>query len=94
MGYHYGSKKVLAKKDKLRDEWWKAERELEAFAKSYYSPPGSFRWEDAIHSSNTIESMKEKVRQAKETYLNYLESEEYRSAIDNSMATKCDFFRR
>lgn len=68
MGYHYGYDR---KRKELRENLEKAEKRLEAYYKAICSPVGSGAWEGAVHSSDTIESLTENVRQAKEAYENY-----------------------
>ena len=73
MGYHYGYGGILMPdgKDKLREDWLRAEAQLRAFKKALRAPVGSFEWEGAVHSGDTIEKLEESARRAKEEYLNY-----------------------
>lgn len=72
MGYHYCCGLCIADgKDKLREDLEKAEKRLNDYYKALASPVGSFRWEEVIHSGDTEESLKEKIRRAREAYQNY-----------------------
>ena len=70
MGYYYGYGGLLVPdgEDRLRVDWLNAEERLRAFRKALNAPVGSFEWEDAVHSGETIEKKKKSARQAKEEY--------------------------
>lgn len=65
MGFYYDepSKKAI-----LYDKWRDAQRRLEAFKKALRAPVGSFEWEDAVHSDDTIESLRAAAEKARKEY--------------------------
>lgn len=75
MEYHYGYDGIPISDEKCRktlhDDLERAKKRLDAYCKALGSPVGSSAWEGAMHSSDTIESLRENVRQAKIAYQNY-----------------------
>lgn len=65
MGFYYDEP---SKKAKLYDRWRDAERRLKAFKAALRAPVGSFEWEGAVHSDDTIESLETAVKKARKEY--------------------------
>lgn len=101
MGYYnVGHNEVSAKAAKLREDWDKAKKRLDDYLCAIFSPPGCPRFESAIESPDTKESLEKKVQEAESRYLSYIHGEEYQRAsksttmLNSSFGTKFDFFRR
>ncbi len=69
--YGYGGIPVADGRDKLREDWLEAEKRLRAFKRALAAPVGSFAWEGAVHSGDTIESLEADIKRKQQAYLNY-----------------------
>lgn len=86
MGYHnVGHNEVSAKADKLREDLHKAQKRLDDYLSAIFSPPGCSRFEAAVESGDTKESLEKKVEEAEDKFVRYITGEEYQRAERTKM---------
>lgn len=73
MGWHYEYGGILSPdgEHRLWRDVVRARERLSEFKRALKAPVGSFLWEGAVHSGDTVEKLEENIREAEKRYEDY-----------------------